>query len=185
MRPKVAARSPRLPGARCARTHGRGSGCRRRAPLVRLGSGGLTGPDDQDDPADDRDQRQQQPPAGAADVMQTAHEYREAGDDCRQAEDAVDGAYVLRVEQQKIGNGCDEAADNQEQDEIPVRRTRRAVFEVEVVSEPSCDRLPKSHGCLPRPPYVASTARRGFGLKDAHPAIPTSSPREAAPQAHM
>src|SRR5215831_277735 len=145
------------------------SGCRRRPVRVRLWIGGLTGPDDQHDPTDDRDQRQQHPPAGAADVMQTAHGYGEAGDNRRHAEDAIDGAYILRLEQQNITYASDEAADNQEQDEIPVRRTRRAALEVEVVSEPSCDRLPESHGSLPS---VTSRATRHAPSVCAHARVP-------------
>jgi hypothetical protein len=101
-------------------------------------------PDDQHDGADERYKRQQDPPAGAVDVMQPPHRDREARQKSGKAEEWVSH----RNPQRTVDDRGDEHANDREQHPVLIFRSDGAIRELHVVRKSRRNRLDKIHSSL-------------------------------------
>src|SRR5579875_1289669 len=122
---------------------------RRRAEAIGDRIALLAIPDQQNDPADQRHQNDQQPPARAVDVVQTPHRDGEARQQHREREDHPNEVH---------DRDGDEIAHEQEQREPPEFRARRPAGEIGIFRKAGLDRGEEIHRASPLDAMIDSKA---------------------------
>src|SRR6185436_12358565 len=104
----------------------------------------LAGPDDQYDDADDGE-RDQPPPPGSVDVVQTADANRKAWKKTDEVEDRAQRRNRAVLERSIIQDAGGDSANQREENPKPEFRSRGAPRECDVVPKSGCNGLRKIH----------------------------------------